>query len=62
MTGAGPERGPCRLAARPSLLPSDERDRDPMVGNDRMKSADSDDGADEKQFGCGIHASRRYFR
>ncbi len=56
MPGAGDKRVAGRLAPRPAALAGDQRDRDPMVRNDRVQDADRGDGADQQQLRGLVHA------
>src|SRR5579863_9009391 len=47
---AGHERGARGFAPCPSALASDQRDRHPVIGNDRMQDADGSDGANQQKL------------
>jgi hypothetical protein len=48
VTETGDQSPPRRLGTRPALLTCDQRDRHPMIGNDRMQNPDAA-GSHEEQ-------------
>src|ERR1700719_4348856 len=57
VSGAGLKRRAGRFGLGPAALPGNQRDRHPMIRDDRMQYAGTGDGAYEQQLGSIVHAS-----
>jgi hypothetical protein len=56
MAGPGLQGGASSLGLRPAALPGKQSDRNPMVGNNRMKHPNDGDAENEQKAGSVIHA------